>query len=159
MQRRKFIQNIAPAGIMVPSFVQGMGFRAYDKGHTFLNNMLLPPGDNDRVFVIVQLNGGNDGLNTVIPLDNFSRYVNARKNIFIDQSKVLKLNGYDKVGLHPAMTGIQQLFNDGKLHIVQAVGYPQPNFSHFRATDIWMTASDSKQVLNSGWMGRFLDEL
>lgn len=159
MQRRKFIQNIAPAGIMVPSFVQGMGFRAYDKGHTFLNNMLLPPGDNDRVFVIVQLNGGNDGLNTVIPLDNFSRYVNARKNIYINQSKVLKLNGYDNVGLHPAMTGMQQLFNDGKLHIVQAVGYPQPNFSHFRATDIWMTASDSKQVLNSGWMGRFLDEL
>jgi uncharacterized protein (DUF1501 family) len=136
-----------------------MGFRAYDKGHTFLNNLLLPPGDNDRVFVIVQLNGGNDGLNTVIPVDNFSRYVNARKNIFIDQSKVLKLNGYDTVGLHPAMTGMQQLFNDGKLHIVQAVGYPQPNFSHFRATDIWMTASDSKQVLNSGWMGRFLDEL
>lgn len=144
---------------MVPSFVQGLGFRAYDKGHTFLNQLLLPPGDNDRVFVVVQLNGGNDGLNTVIPLDNFSRYANARKNIFIDQTKVLKLKGYDHVGLHPAMTGMQQLFNDGKLHIIQAVGYPQPNFSHFRATDIWMTASDSKQVLNSGWIGRFLDEL
>jgi uncharacterized protein (DUF1501 family) len=159
MKRRKFIQNIAPAGIMVPSFVQGLGFRAYDKGHTFLNQLLLPPGDNDRVFVVVQLNGGNDGLNTVIPLDNFSGYANARKNIFIDQNKVLKLKGYDHVGLHPAMTGMQQLFNDGKLHIIQAVGYPQPNFSHFRATDIWMTASDSKQVLNSGWIGRFLDEL
>ncbi len=159
MKRRKFIQNIAPAGIMVPSFVQGLGFRAYDKGHTFLNQLLLPPGDNDRVFVVVQLNGGNDGLNTVIPLDNFSRYANARKNIFIDQTKVLKLKGYDHVGLHPAMTGMQQLFNDGKLHIIQAVGYPQPNFSHFRATDIWMTASDSKQVLNSGWIGRLLDEL
>ena len=131
MKRRKFIQNIAPAGIMVPSFVQGLGFRAYDKGHTFLNQLLLPPGDNDRVFVVVQLNGGNDGLNTVIPLDNFSRYANARKNIFIDQTKVLKLKGYDHVGLHPAMTGMQQLFNDGKLHIIQAVGYPQPNFSHF----------------------------
>ena len=159
MKRRKFIQNIAPAGIMVPSFVQGLGFRAYDKGHNFLNQLLLPPGDNDRVFVVVQLNGGNDGLNTVIPLDNFNRYVNARKNIYIDQAKVLKLKGYDHVGLHPAMTGMQQLFNDGKLHIIQAVGYPQPNFSHFRATDIWMTASDSKQVLNSGWIGRFLDEL
>jgi uncharacterized protein (DUF1501 family) len=159
MKRRKFIQNIAPAGVMVPSFVQGLGFRAYDKGHTFLNQLLLPPGDNDRVFVVVQLNGGNDGLNTVIPLDNFSRYANARKNIFIDQAKVLKLKGYDHVGLHPAMTGMQQLFNDGKLHIIQAVGYPQPNFSHFRATDIWMTASASNQVLNSGWIGRFLDEL
>ncbi|MEY3059674.1 MAG: hypothetical protein RL000_1026 [Bacteroidota bacterium] len=158
MKRRKFIKSIAPAGIMVPSFVQGIGFKAFNTGHTFLNQVLLPTGDNNRVLVIVQLNGGNDGLNTVIPIDNYSQYVNARKNIFIDESKVLKLRGHDRVGLHPSMIGMQQLFNEDKLHIVQSVGYAQPNFSHFRATDIWMSASDSKQVLTSGWLGRFLDE-
>lgn len=149
---------MVPAGIMVPSFVQGLGFKAFESGHTFLNQVLLPAGDNDRVLVIIQLNGGNDGLNTVIPIDNYERYINARKNIFIDESKVLRLRGHDRLGLHPAMTGMQQLFNEDKLHIVQAVGYADPNFSHFRATDIWMSASDSKQVLNSGWVGRFLDE-
>ena len=158
MKRRRFIRSVAPAGVMLPSFVQGIGFRAFDTGHTFLNQVLLPTGDNDRVLVIVQLNGGNDGLNTVIPIDNYSKYVNARKNIFIEESKILKLRGHERVGLHPAMTGMQQLFNEDKLHIVQSVGYAQPNFSHFRATDIWMSASDSKQVLNSGWLGRFLDE-
>jgi uncharacterized protein (DUF1501 family) len=159
MNRRKFLNGYLPAGVMIPSFVNGMGFKAFESGHTFLNNMLLPAGDNDRVFVVIQLNGGNDGLNTVIPLDQFSKYQNARKNIFIEESKVLRLNGVDNLGLHPAMTGLQQLFNDGKLHVVQSVGYPQPNFSHFRATDIWMSASDSRQVLNTGWVGRFLDEM
>jgi uncharacterized protein (DUF1501 family) len=159
MQRRKFLKGYLPAGMMIPSFVNGMGFRAFESGHTFLNNMLLPAGDNDRVFVVIQLNGGNDGLNTVIPLDQFSKYVNARKNIYIDEQKVLKLNGVNNVGLHPAMTGMRDLFNQGKLHIVQSVGYPQPNFSHFRATDIWMSASNSNQVLNTGWLGRFLDEV
>lgn len=158
MNRRKFLYGSLPAGIMVPSFVNGMGFKAFESGHTFLNNILLQGGDNDRVFVIIQLNGGNDGLNTVIPLENFDKYVNARKNIYIDESKVLRLNGHNKVGLHPAMTGLQQMYNEDKLHIVQSVGYAQPNFSHFRATDIWMSASDSKQILNTGWIGRFLDE-
>ena len=121
MKRRRFLRNVAPAGFMVPSFVQGIGFRAFDTGHTFLNQVLLPTGDNDRVLVIVQLNGGNDGLNTVIPIDNYSKYVNARKNIFIEESKILKLRGHERVGLHPAMTGMQQLFNEDKLHIVQSL--------------------------------------
>jgi uncharacterized protein (DUF1501 family) len=159
MDRRRFISNYMPAGLMVPSFVSGVGFRAYASGHQLLDNYLLPAGDNDRVLVVIQLNGGNDGLNTVIPLDKFGQYYNARKNVFIAQEKALRLDRYAQVGLHPAMTGMQQLFNEGKMHIVQSVGYPRPNFSHFRATDIWMSASESNQVLNTGWLGRFLDEL
>jgi uncharacterized protein (DUF1501 family) len=158
MSRRNFLKSSIPAGFMIPSFLNGVGIRAYDTGHQFLNNLLLPAGENDRVLVIVQLNGGNDGLNTIIPLEYFSKYVNARKNIYIEEAKSLKLSGVTKIGLHPSMTGLQQLYNDGKLHIVQSVGYPQPNFSHFRATDIWMGASDSNQVLNTGWVGRYLDE-
>jgi uncharacterized protein (DUF1501 family) len=83
---------------------------------------------------------------------------NARSNIIIPKNKLLKLNGTSLTGLHPSMTGLQTLFNEEKLQIIQSVGYPQPNFSHFRATDIWMSASDSNQYLNSGWAGRYLAE-
>jgi hypothetical protein len=133
MDRRRFISNYIPAGLMVPSFVSGVGFRAYASGHQLLDNYLLPAGDNDRVLVVIQLNGGNDGLNTVIPLDKFGQYYNARKNVFIAQEKALRLDRYAQVGLHPAMTGMQQLFNEGKMHIVQSVGYPRPNFSPLKA--------------------------
>jgi uncharacterized protein (DUF1501 family) len=83
---------------------------------------------------------------------------NARSNIIIPQNKILKLNGTSFTGLHPSMKGLQSLFNNEKLNIVQSVGYPQPNFSHFRATDIWLSASDSNQTINSGWTGRYLHE-
>ena len=83
MSRRNFLKSSIPAGFMIPSFVNKVGFRAYDSGHQFLNNLLLPSGDNDRVLVVVQLNGGNDGLNTVIPIEYFSQYANSRKNIYI----------------------------------------------------------------------------
>jgi uncharacterized protein (DUF1501 family) len=102
------------------------------------------------------MNGGNDGLNRVIPIDTYSNYLAARSNVAIPQNKILPLSGNSKTGLHPSMTGIQTLFNEGKAGVVQAVGYPNPDFSHFRATDIWMSASDSNHV-NSGWMGRYLD--
>jgi uncharacterized protein (DUF1501 family) len=77
--------------------------------------------------------------------------------VAIAEPKILKLSGNDKTGLHPAMTGLQTLYNEGKLGVVQSVGYPQPDFSHFRATDIWMSGSDSNQVLVNGWGGRYLD--
>jgi len=114
--------------------------------------------DTDHVLVIIQLNGGNDGLNMVIPRDAYGNYFNARTNVAIAENKILALTGNAVTGLHPAMTGLQSLYNEGKLAIVQAVGYPNPNFSHFRASDIWMTASDSNQVLNTGWAGRYLNE-
>ena len=112
---------------------------------------------DDRVLVIIQLAGGNDGINTVIPLDQYAAYNNARTNIAIPETKVLHLNGFDNTAFHPSLTEMQSLFNDGKLGVVQAVSYPKPNFSHFRATDIWMTASDSDKVLTTGWAGRFLN--
>jgi uncharacterized protein (DUF1501 family) len=113
---------------------------------------------NGRVLVLIQLNGGNDGLNTVIPVDQYGAYQAARPNIALPQNKILKLNGADAMALHPSLSEIQQLFNEGKAGIVQAVSYPKPNFSHFRATDIWMTGSDSDKVLNTGWAGRYLND-
>ena len=73
---------------MIPSFMNGIGIKAFEQGHTFLDNLLLPTQENDRVLVIVQLIGGNDGLNTVIPLEYYNNYANARKNIKIGESSV-----------------------------------------------------------------------
>ena len=125
--------------------------------HPLLNTALLASSNTDKVLVIVQLNGGNDGLNTVIPLSGYNNYYNARTNIALPENKVLKLVGNNATGIHPSMTGFQNLFAEGKLNIVQSVGYPQPSFSHFRATDIWMSGSESDQYLNTGWAGRFLN--
>lgn len=125
--------------------------------NNMLLNSMLQMGLDDRVLVVIFLNGGNDGLNTVIPLDQYGNLSAVRQNILINQSKALTLNGYNNVGLHPAMQGMRNLFNDNKLQIIQSVGYPNPNFSHFRSTDIWTSASDSDQVISTGWIGRFLD--
>ncbi len=155
MQRRDFLRKSVPAGVLLPSLVSGFSFRAFSADSAVMQSLLMPVTETDHVFVIIQLNGGNDGLNMVIPIENFGSYVNARSNIYIPENKVLKLNG--KAGLHPAMTGLESMYNKGYLKVVQSVGYPQPSFSHFRATDIWMSASDSNQVVNSGWAGRYLN--
>ena len=154
MKRRQFLRNTIPAAIL-PSLVDGMSVRVLGD-NPIMSALLNTYVESDRVLVIVQLNGGNDGLNMVIPLDQYSNYVNARSNIAIAQSKVLSLTGTNAVGLHPSMTGLQAMYNAGKVRLVQAVGYPNPNFSHFRATDIWMSAADSTQLLTSGWAGRYL---
>jgi uncharacterized protein (DUF1501 family) len=93
----------------------------------------------------------------VIPLDKYTNLVNARSNIMLPQNSILPLNGSVNTGLNPAMLELQNLYNNGKLCIVQAVSYPNPNFSHFRATDIWFSASASNQYLDTGWLGRTLD--
>ncbi len=154
MKRRDFFKNIAPL-VVLPGLLEGFSFKAY--GALPLLDALATAGNTDHVLVLIQLNGGNDGLNTVIPLDQYSAYKNARSNIAIDEKSVLKLNGITATGLHPAMTGLQQKFNDGKIKIIQSVGYPSPSFSHFRATDIWLSAADSNEILASGWAGRYLD--
>ena len=154
MERRNFIRN--SLALMAPTMIGGNPIHIL-QDHPLLDSELLATSTNDRVLVIIQLNGGNDGLNTVIPLSEYSNYTNARSNIAIPEKKVLKLTGHDATGIHPAMTSMQNLFSDGKLNIVQSVGYPKPSYSHFRATDIWMSGSDSDQYLNTGWAGRFLN--
>jgi len=154
MERRNFIRN--SLALLAPTMIGGNPIHIL-QDHPLLNTALLATSNNDKVLVIIQLSGGNDGLNTVIPLSEYSNYFSARSNIAIPENKVLKLTGNDATGIHPSMTGLQNLFTDGKLNIVQSVGYPQPSFSHFRATDIWMSGSDSDQYLNTGWAGRFLN--
>ncbi|MBK7553602.1 MAG: DUF1501 domain-containing protein [Flavobacteriales bacterium] len=149
MKRRTFLRS---AGAVT---VGGMAVRGFSNP---LMSALAKSAAEDRVLVVIQLFGGNDGLNTVIPIDQYSLLSQFRSNVLIDQADVLVLSGTNgATGLHPAMTGMQDLWNDGKLNIVQGVSYPDPNFSHFRATDIWETGADSNQVLDSGWTGRYLN--
>lgn len=155
MKRREFLK--ATPALSLPFIINGFPLESMAE-----NPLLQLLGEqslqNGRVLVLVQLNGGNDGLNTVIPLDRYSELTNARSNILIPQNKVLGLNGFSATGLNPAMTEMQTMFNNGLLNIVQGVSYPNPNFSHFRATDIWLTGSASNQYLNTGWLGRTMDK-
>lgn len=154
MKRRDFLRNTIPS-VLIPSLIGGFSVRALASS-PFLRAVSRNMG-SDRVLVLVQLSGGNDGLNMVIPLEYYDAYHAARTNIAIPEDKILKLDGFDKTGLNPAMPELQHLFNEGNLTIVQGVSYPQPNFSHFRATDIWLTGADSNQVLPTGWAGRYLN--
>ncbi|MFT3681536.1 MAG: DUF1501 domain-containing protein [Ferruginibacter sp.] len=156
MKRRKFIRSTTIAAAAVPSFVNGFSLTAHAED-SLTGKLLLSGTPNDHVLVLIQLSGGNDGLNTVIPIDQYSNYVNARSNIAIPQNKILSLTGTATTGLHPSLTGLRDLYDNGNLCIVQSVGYPNPNFSHFRATDIWNTASASDQFLQDGWLGRYLN--
>ncbi len=142
--------------VVLPSLVHGMSFRAWADSPS-LRAAARGLGEG-RVVVLIQLNGGNDGLNTVIPLGHYDAYHAARANIAIPENKILHLKGFDQTGLNPAMPEMQWLFETGKLAIIQGVSYPQPNFSHFRATDIWLTGADAGQILPTGWAGRYLDE-
>lgn len=157
MRRRDFLRNSLPAAAVIPAVIDGYSVKAFAADSPLLQALMNPTTDTDHVLVIVQLSGGNDGLNMVIPISTYSNYYNARSNVAIAQNRILPLTGNSQTGLHPAMTGLQTMFNDGKLNIVQAVGYPSPNFSHFRATDIWMSGSASDQVVNTGWAGRYLN--
>jgi len=157
MKRRDFLRYGIPTAAAVPAVINGISVKAMGMESPLIRALMGYATDTDHVLVLVQLNGGNDGLNTVIPLEFYSAYTNARSNVAIPENKVLRLQNFNKAGLHPSMTGIQQLYSEGKIAIVQSVGYPDPNFSHFRATDIWMSGSDSNQYLKSGWAGRYLD--
>ena len=111
-------------------------------------------GKDASILVVLQMAGGNDGLNTLVPYAN-DFYHKARPRIGQTEDKILKLNG--EVGFHGAMTGFKSLYDAGHLTVVQGVGYPNPNRSHFRSTEIWQTASDADEIEKYGWLGRYFD--
>lgn len=154
MKRRSFLKAVGATTL--PLTIDNFSLKAMSPG-PMLARLLAMATATDHVLVLIDLNGGNDGLNTVIPIDQYSNLSKARSNVLIPQNKVLKLNGTNLTGLHPSLPGIQQLYNDGKLHIVQNVGYENQNFSHFRSADIWFTASDHNEYLSSGMAGRYLN--
>ncbi|HNC23620.1 MAG TPA: DUF1501 domain-containing protein [Opitutaceae bacterium] len=114
----------------------------------------MSPETGRPILVLVQLAGGNDGLNTLVPFED-ANYYRLRPTLGIAKDRVLRLT--DTHGLHPSCPELARLFHDGQLGIVQNVGYPNPNRSHFRSTEIWETASASSEFLPDGWIGRFMD--
>ncbi len=152
MKRRTFFKKSMP--LTLPLWL-GSNPISVSAGSLF-DTLVASADETDRVLVLIQLNGGNDGLNTLIPLDQYQNLVKVRQNVIIPENTILGLN--TNTGLHPEMTGMQELFTQQKLCAVQNVGYPDPNFSHFRSTDIWTSASDADSVVTDGWLGRYLDQ-
>ncbi len=155
MKRRDFLKNMPVA--LLPSIVGGVSMKAYGS-NPMLDAMTAGLIETDRVLVIVQMSGGNDGLNTIIPLDQYSAYSTVRKTVALPENKILKLKGTNgKTGIHPSMQRFWEMSEENRLAVVQSVGYPEFSFSHFRATDIWMSASDSNKNVQTGWAGRYLN--
>lgn len=115
---------------------------------------LLSAADNDRVLVIVFMNGGNDGLNTIVPRFN-NTYYNLRPTLAVPESGLFPLDS--AFGMPNTMLNLQPLWQDGKMAVVHSVSYPQQDYSHFRSADIWSTGSASNTYLETGWLGRYLD--
>ncbi|MEZ5059704.1 MAG: DUF1501 domain-containing protein [Saprospiraceae bacterium] len=151
MKRRDFLKAGSASAISVPVLLNGLSLNILPKAG-LLNYFNL---DTDKVLVLIQLQGGNDGLNTVIPLTEYDKLANVRSNIIIPDNQVLKLN--DDVGLHPSMTGLKSLWDNARLSLIHSAGYPNQNRSHFRSTDIWTSASDANEFESRGWLGRYFD--
>ncbi len=157
MKRRDFIA--AASASLLPVLVDGFGLKAMTRQSVLVQSLLRTSAAyEDRALVIIYFSGGNDGLNTVIPLDQLSAYNTLRSNIALPDASILRLAGNDTTGLHPAMTGMRDLYNDGKLSIVHSVSYPNPDQSHYRSTDIWLTATDANVQGTTGWAGRYLED-
>ncbi|MCY7292802.1 MAG: DUF1501 domain-containing protein [Ferruginibacter sp.] len=155
MKRREFLGK--SMAVTLPAILSGYSVKAFTEDSPLVKALMGTGTDTDHVLVIIQLSGGNDGLNMIIPINTYNLYNAARLNIAIPENRILPLSGYANTGLHPSMTGLQTMYNETKLKVIQAVGYPQPNFSHFRSTDIWMSASNSVQEVYTGWAGRYLN--
>ena len=152
ISRKEFIKLssiIAGGSILIPRWL-----------YPFISNSnnldLLRNSFNDKIVVVVNLNGGNDGLNTVIPYQD-SNYYSLRPDIAISNDSVLPITS--DLGLHPSLTHLANYWNQGKLCIVENVGYSNQNLSHFRSTDIWQSASNSNQTVNTGWIARILEQI
>ena len=133
--------SLATGTMMLPKFL-----KAFEGQVQALNGQ--------KVLVVLQLSGGNDGLNTVIPVRN-DIYYRERPGLSISKEKSLLLN--DEAGLHPSLTNLKSLYDEGSLAILNNVGYPNPDRSHFRSMDIWQSGSDSDKYIYTGWLGRYLD--
>lgn len=154
MKRRHFLEH-SMAGVAGASLLSPMTSSLGSKRLQSFFNILE---ENDKILVIINLNGGNDGLNTIVPLDYMSELSVLREQVFIPASQLLLSSANNgTLAFHPAMQEMRDLYEDGKVHIVQNVGYEDQNFSHFRSADIWMSGSDSNEVVGTGIMGRYLE--
>ena len=151
LKRREFIKKMGLAA----------GWGALSSPQIFAENLIDTVENtselaDDRILVLIYLKGGNDGLNTFIPLDIYDTLKTYRQDIIIPENSILEMT--DDIGLHPSMPEIQSLWNDEKLCLIRDVGYEEPNMSHFRSREIVNTSSDSDEYLTTGWVGRHLQQ-
>jgi uncharacterized protein (DUF1501 family) len=149
MKRRNFVKSLALASAGTPILLNEMKIQSIGKKLFDVAGFA-----EDRVLVIIRLNGGNDGINSVIPIDQYANMTIQRSNVMIPQASALGLT--TEVGLHPKMGGMRNMYNDGKLGIIQNVGYPEQNRSHFRSMDIWSSGLIDNPP-STGWLGRQMD--
>ncbi|MFK7935230.1 MAG: DUF1501 domain-containing protein [Saprospiraceae bacterium] len=144
MNRRKFLSSsvVASGTLLFPNFLQGF---------SSVNDLASRSG---KVLVVIQLSGGNDGLNTIIPYEN-DVYYQMRPTLSIAKKEVLQLG--EDAGFHPALASLRKLYDRGEMSIINSVGYPNPDRSHFRSMDIWQSGSSSNEYWQTGWLGRYLD--
>lgn len=152
MKRRTFIHQLTHAAAM-PALFSSFGINPLNlSSYSLLSNTL----QEGNILIILLLNGGNDGLNMVIPLNMKSNLHAVRPQVVLPDNKILSL-GTNDLGLHPSMSFFKSLHDENRLKIVHSVGYQNPSYSHFRSMDIWQTGSESNQYLTSGWIGRYLE--
>jgi uncharacterized protein (DUF1501 family) len=151
LNRRDFIKLSSIASASLPIALSGFPVFANQKPKAYNFST-----DNENVLVLIQLQGGNDGLNTIFDLNQYDNLQAVRSNIIIPETDLLTVDSTTR--FHPSMSGIQQIWNNEKLSIIQNVGYPNQNRSHFRSTDIWNSASDAEDYISSGWIGRFFNQ-
>lgn len=158
MKRRNFIKKL-PLLAGVPLTLSGIPIRALS--NTPLTR-LASFSTNDRVLILLQMHGGNDGLNSVIPVADYETYYSRRPNIAIPEKKYIALDSTlaedSQVGLHPGMSAMKEMYDQGRIKIVQGVSYKNNNGSHFRGRDIWFMGGGSEDYYSSGWVGRMLEE-
>jgi len=156
MKRRKFLRTAGLATAIAPLAYNGFSINPL-ANNSMLARLGAAGSASDKIMVFIELNGGNDGINTLIPTDQYSKLSVHRPKVLIPENQVLPLSGVSGTGVHPAMSEVRQMFDNGMVSMVQTVGYPNQDYSHFRSMDIWMTGADSDESLNSGWLGRMLD--
>ena len=153
--RREFLRKTVLGSALswtVPAFLANTFYALQSQAADSL--IQADTGKDGTILVVLQMAGGNDGINTVVPYSS-DYYRKARPRIGLPEDKILKLT--DNIGFHPSMVGFKSLYDSGNLSVVQGVGYPNPNRSHFRSTEIWQTASDSDKYSTTGWLGRYFD--
>ncbi|MCU0430819.1 MAG: DUF1501 domain-containing protein [Cytophagaceae bacterium] len=162
MNRKEFLKKMSLMGT-VPFVLNSIPFKLMAGNEALMR--MAANCEGDRVLVFIQLHGGNDGLNTLIPVSNYDLYQNVRPNIAIPSTGFRRFINLDStlgsdalIGLHPDMTGMKNLYDNGKLAIVQGVGYENHNQSHFRGRDILFMGGGSNDYLSSGWIGRYLKD-
>lgn len=162
MKRRDFVKKLAAIST-VPFMLDGIVFKNMSYGAPLQKLAALCP--NDNVLIILQLHGGNDGINMLVPYTSYDLYYNARPNIALPENGRRKLITLDstlsneqQIGLHPSMSGIKSLYDQGKVNIVQGVSYENHNGSHFRSRDIMFMGGGASEYTSSGWIGRYLKD-